>query len=326
MKKYFIILILIASAFFANAQESLMYSTQPLNKSLEQVEAETSGGIIIIEGGHIADARLEIYVRRNNTSSGKRSLTKAEAQELIEENYNLNIEERGRTLQVSARHKHSADNRHNPLSISFKIFVPTKISTQLHSSGGSIGLTKVTGNQKFSTAGGGLKIDQVGGTVDGETAGGSIRLSNSKGNIKMHTAGGSLLVDNCEGTIHLETAGGGIKADNVQGELYAHTAGGNLHLEKMSCSLDAGTSGGNINVSVSALGKYVKLNTAGGNISLDLPQGKGMDLDLSASHVSAGELNTFHGEIKRDKIEGTLNGGGIPVEAKGTGNISVEFR
>jgi hypothetical protein len=48
------------------------------------------------------------------------------------------------------------------LSISFKVFVPKNTSTDLSTSGGSISLTNLTGEQKFSTSGGSLNIDNVG--------------------------------------------------------------------------------------------------------------------------------------------------------------------
>jgi DUF4097 and DUF4098 domain-containing protein YvlB len=86
------------------------------------------------------------------------------------------------------------------LSISFKVFVLKNVSTDLSTSGGSINLTNLTGDQKFSTSGGSLHIDNVGGKIDGRTSGGSIHLENSRDDIDLSTSGGSIEASNCNGS------------------------------------------------------------------------------------------------------------------------------
>jgi hypothetical protein len=81
-------------------------------------------------------------------------------------------------------------------------------------------------------------------------------------------------------------------------------------------------------VQVDALGKYVTLTNSGGDIHLQLPRDKGVNLDVSGTRVSRGTtLNNFVGDVDEKHINGTLNGGGIPVKVRGSGGrVSLSFR
>jgi DUF4097 and DUF4098 domain-containing protein YvlB len=56
----------------------------------------------------------------------------------------------------------------------------------------------------------------------------------------------------------------------------------------------------------------LQLETSGGNISANIPSGLGMDLDLSADHIDT-KLQNFTGTSNKERINGQMNGGGIPV-------------
>ncbi len=96
----------------------------------------------------------------------------------------------------------------------------------------------------------------------------------------------------------------------------------------MACSLDASSSGGgNMNVTMTQLGKYLKLSTAGSGINLELPDKQGLDLSLHGSKIKFDPLNNFSGTKEDDEISGKLNGGGIPVTVRaGSGKIKLSFK
>jgi len=113
----------------------------------------------------------------------------------------------------------------------------------------------------------------------------------------------------------------------VEGELITHTSGGSIHLSDLSCSLETSTSGGNIDVSIKQFGKYVKISNSAGNIDLELPKGKGIDLDLSADKIKTDHLDNFNGKVDDDQVSGKLNGGGIPVRVSaGSGRINLGLK
>ena len=138
------------------------------------------------------------------------------------------------------------------------------------------------------------------------------------------TSGGSLKLTNLSGKIDAGTSGGSINGDNVSGTLSASTSGGSINLNNLSCSLETSTSGGHINVSIKQLGEYVKINNSGGNIDVRLPKDKGLDLSLRGDKIKVTPMNNFSGSTDDDRIDGKLNGGGIPVNVRaGSGRVSI---
>ena len=91
--------------------------------------------------------------------------------------------------------------------------------------------------------------------------------------------------------------------------------------------LIASTSGGSIDVAINTLGKYVKISNSGGNINLQLPANKGLDLQLRGNRVKAGTLNNFSGSVEEDDVNGKMNGGGTPVKVSaGSGTVYLSFK
>jgi len=344
MKKYLLSFAIACSIYTVKAQSNneTPYITKPLSgQGVQSVEVETSGGGITVKGGADGDARVEVYVRGNNN----RTFTKEEIQQMLADNYELTVTVENHKVVAKARNKRNINDWRKALNIGFKIYVPVNVSTDLTTSGGGITLSNVTGTQKFETSGGGLQLDHLAGKVHGTTSGGGIHLSDSKDEIDLTTSGGGIEANNCTGNIRLETSGGGLhlfnlggtvrattsgggaEGDNISGELAVHTSGGGVHLRNMSCSLDASTSGASIDVDITSLGKYVKLNNGGGNISLSIPSGKGIDLDLDGNRINTNRLDNFRGSQEEGRMKGTLNGGGIPVTVDaGGGKISLTMK
>jgi hypothetical protein len=343
MKKLISILLLSSVVFAVQAQKTLYLTKSLANESVKNVDAKTSGGSIEIAGGYSQDARIDVYVSPNGNNM---SLTKEEIQTKINEDYEFSVAVSDGKLTAIARPKHNFTNWRKALNISFKIFVPQNVSTDLSTSGGSISLSNLSGTEEFRTSGGSLTVEKLTGKINGETSGGSITVSDSKDDIDLGTSGGSIGATNCSGKIRLSTSGGSLtlhdlKGDikattsggsvngkNIEGELITSTSGGSVNLNALSCSLDASTSGGSLNVEIIEIGKYVKLNNSGGHIDLTIPKDKGYDLKLYGDKMDKNfTLNNFSGTVKENKIEGTVNGGGIPVTADASGGkIYLSFK
>jgi DUF4097 and DUF4098 domain-containing protein YvlB len=343
MNKIFSALFIACIAIPAFAQKTLYLTKSLPGESVNNVEAKTSGGSIDVSGGHTQDARLEVYVSPNGHIG---SLSKEEIDAKIKDDYDFSVDVSDGKLTVIARPKHNFRNWKKGLNISFKIFVPENVSTDLSTSGGGISLSNLSGTEEFRTSGGGLTLEKLSGKINGKTSGGGIRVSDSKDDIDLSTSGGGIDANNCTGNIRLSTSGGSIKLEQLKGEIKATTSGGSVHAKNIGgdldastsggsldlgalyCSLDASTSGGNIDAEITQVGKYVKLNNSGGHINLTIPKGKGYDLKLYADKMNRNfSLSNFSGTVKDNKIEGTINGGGIPITAEASGgkiNLSFE--
>ncbi len=335
----FLALVQLVSA--QNAFEKEPYLTQDLSgESIQNADVATSGGSLHVTAVALSEAKLEMYVTPNNSIS----ISKEEIKKRLEEDYVISIKVSQGKLTASARRKSNDWNWKKSLSISFKLYVPAKINTDLATSGGSIHLKGLDGSQDFKTSGGSLHAENCRGELDGATSGGSIHVSgcNSKvtmatsggsihasdciGEMDLATSGGSIDLDNLDGDIDAVTSGGSINADNIKGALTTATSGGSIRLKGMRCDIDAATSGGGVDVDVVELGKYIKLRNSSGSIDLTLPSSKGYDFDLKAQKINA-DLKNFSGSIiTENQIKGTLNGGGVLVEVKASsGRINIDF-
>ena len=344
MRKFFLLAFIATVSFFANAQNKEPYMTKSLsNESVKSTEVQTSGGSITVTGvSSAAETKVEVYVSSN--MGRENTLSKEEIEKRLQK-YDLNVSVSNNKLYAIAKSKERNMDWNKGLSISFKVFVLKNVSTDLSTSGGSISLANLTGDQKFSTSGGSLHIDNVGGNIDGRTSGGSIHLANSRDDIDLSTSGGSIEASNCDGKLRLSTSGGSLnlkdlKGDirattsggsvngrNISGELVTHTSGGGIHLYDLACSLEASNSGGSIDIEIKELGKYVKISNSGGGIDLQLPKNKGVDLDLSGGRIKTDQLGNFDGSIDDNSLQGKLNGGGVPVRVRSSsGRISLAFK
>lgn len=328
----------------AQSDDEKPYLIKPFaGASISKVDVETSGGGITLTGGDAAQTRVEVYVRGNN---GRR-LSSDEIAQRLQEYYTVKIELDGDKLYVSAKQKHDFNwSSGHSLSISFKVYAPTSVSSHLSTSGGGIAIRSLSGGtQDFTTSGGGLDVKDISGIIKGSTSGGGIDVENAsqdidlntsgggitahylKGKIRLETSGGGLELHDLSGDIRATTSGGGIEGDHVSGELITSTSGGGIDLREMACSLDASTSGGSVEVTMASLGKYIKLSSSSGNVDLRVPSGQGMNLNLEGDRVATSNLGSFNGTTESDHMKGTVNGGGIPVNLESSGGrVSVSAR
>lgn len=345
MKKYIASLLVVGVSLTSFAQQSSdePYMTKSLSsESIQNVTAKTSGGNISVAGVD-AQARIEVYIKPSN--SKYKDLTKEQLQQRLQEEYELTVSASNHTLTAIAKPKTNFKNWNNGLSISFKIYIPHKVSTDLSTSGGNISISDLSGKQDFSTSGGNLNVDKLTGNIKGRTSGGNINVTNcgdvvdlgtsggnitaenNKGNLKLTTSGGSLKLNALQGTVKATTSGGNVVGSDIGGELTASTSGGNVRLSGLTCSLETSTSGGNIDVNIASLGKYLTVSNSGGNIDIQMPKDKGATLKLYADKINVSSLENFKGDIEKDRVEGTLAGGGVPVTVHGSsGRITLTLK
>lgn len=266
---------------------------------------ETAGGGIDVTGYRGNEVVVEMYVREN----GGWSLFGSDDDDVEEalEDYTIDIRQDGSTIKATAERK-GRNWGNNNLSISFTVKVPVAMSCNLSTSGGSISVADVEGTHDIHTSGGSLNFDHISGTTDAHTSGGSININDYSGHIAANTSGGS------------------IRVDGTDGEAILKTSGGSINLEKIRGGIEARTSGGSIRAEVSELGKFVTLSTSGGSITATIPNGQGMDLDLSGNKVNT-QLKNFTGESEKNSINGSVNGGGVPVSMHTSGgSVTLDYQ
>jgi hypothetical protein len=335
-----LVTLILGSTVYAQKDGEPYLSKSLSKETVANVFARTSGGNILVAGVSASEARIEVYITSNNN----KTISKEEIKKRLEEDYKMTVEVTGNKLTAIAEPESSFNNWKQGLSISFKIYVPSNVSTDLSTSGGGIDLTNLSGTHNFSTSGGGLNLSKISGKTRGKTSGGGIIVKDSKDDITLSTSGGGIRASNCSGTLHLntsggrieledlngkieaETSGGPIRGENIRGSLYAHTSGGGIDLQKLACGLDASTSGGNMDVEIVEVVAAVTVNNSGGNINLEMPSNRGLDLRLRGEKINTVALTNFSGDHEDNRITGKVNGGGVDVNVSTSGSLTFSMK
>ena len=268
------------------------------------LNVKTSGGSIDVEAHSGNEVRVEVYVKKSSWDSwfGKDD----DIQEILEKEYTIDISKVGNAVSATADRKSKRWDS-NSLSVAFKVMVPSAISCNLQTSGGSISLYGVEGQQSVKTSGGGLTLEKISGDMEARTSGGGIKIADFSGVLSAHTSGGSINLEDAEGDLRVSTSGGSIRLYDIVG------------------SIDASTSGGSIDAEIKVLKDMLSLKTSGGSIRATIPEGLGLDLDLHGNRVNT-VLNNFSGTSDNHSIKGSINGGGIPVTMRTSGgSVTLDY-
>lgn len=267
------------------------------------LDVQTSGGHITVTGSSSNTVEVEMYVRKNG-----KNLTPDDTNL---EDWDIDISQSGQSIRAIAERKGSGWNwfgGQNKPSVSFVVYTPKNINSDLNTSGGHIKVGGLSGEQQIKTSGGHLELSTLTGTVNARTSGGHITVSDVQADLKARTSGGHIEAENSEGNLTFKTSGGHISLNNVAGTVEAHTSGGSIEADLIT------------------IGEFVDLKTSGGNVNITVPTDIGLNLDLKGSFVSS-NLQNFSGKAERNEIEGQINGGGPSISARTSGGtVSLAFR
>ncbi len=289
----------------ANAKMGLAQSTKDAYRVEKfsvsngvNIDVRTSGGSIKVIGKDTDEVTIEMYVRKR----GK--YIKGSDKDL--KGWDIDLSKSGNSVTAYAKRENGFSWNKNSVSVGFIVYAPKESKTNIKTSGGSIKIENLVGDQQGNTSGGSVSADNIKGELDLKTSGGSIKIADVTGDVKASTSGGRIEAKNVEGDVDLKSSGGSIGIESVGGSVIART------------------SGGSINAKIESPEDYIDLKTSGGSITITVPQDKGYDVDLDGNRVDA-SFDNFKGRVERNEMTGTLNGGGITLKAKTSGG-SIRLR
>ena len=191
-----------------------------------------------------------------------------------------------------------------------EVRIPEVYSVEIRTGGGSIELKEIGGHVRARTSGGSIELDEAEGPAELQTSGGSIHVQELRGDLRARTSGGRIRVSDVAGEVDVRTSGGPIKIDEVAGPVWARTSGGPI-----SARFSSDPEG--------------HLETSGGSIEVEYPEGASFDLDArtSGGRVRLEREIEIRGDISRGHVIGEVNGGdgGLTLRTSG-GNILIEAR
>lgn len=198
----------------------------------------------------------------------------------------------------------------------------------VETSGGNITVNSLTGNMQVKTSGGNIILKNSSFQGDVRTSGGNISFTDSKIHGDISTSGGDIEIDQAPEGAKVHTSGGDISINSAQKYVYAKTSGGDIQIKKVDGWIEARTSGGDIYAKMIGnpqTGKRdVTLNSSGGDITLYVPAGLSMNIDLKTNYNLrySNKKPVIESDFPLEKNqEGDNNN--ITLSAKGrTGNAS----
>jgi len=204
--------------------------------------------------------------------------------------------------------------------------------------GGEITLknSDVDGNVK--TMGGEVLMEDVTGDVKPSTMGGNVRQKNitrRSGEVRgrelnISTMGGEINVDDAPQGASLSTMGGAIHVHSAARFVKAKTMGGPVALDAVDGWIDASTMGGNVEATMtgdpSSGKRSVALTSMAGDITLSVPAGLSMDIDIELAYTEGHEGDyTIKSDfpVKQEvSPEWERNNGSPHKIIHGTGNVA----
>ena len=199
--------------------------------------------------------------------------------------------------------------------VRYIVKVPRKTELdRIESTNGHLHAEGTEGNARLKTTNGGVKLNSLRGLINATTTNGAVELRDVTGDAELHTTNGSIRTELHKGSVTAETTNGGVRlalaSTSPQKAIHAETTNGNVEISAPSLNgneIHAESTNGNITVRLPGSAKAtVRARTSNARVT--------SDLDV---------VTTFTNE-KKNRLEGTINGGGPLLELT-TSNGSVRL-
>ncbi|MCD4731475.1 MAG: DUF4097 domain-containing protein [Bacteroidales bacterium] len=281
----------------------------------------------------LSDGFIKVYPSESNKTevyfivekgNSLQKISKEELDPYVE----LIITQTNSDLDISIKHR--SNNRwkgwENSYNVSCEIYTPVETSCDLRSSDGDILVKGLSADQKCRTSDGDVIAAKINGNVSCTTSDGDVQIYNVTGNTTLATSDGDIKAENVEGDTKFVTSDGDVSLSNVTGTINARTSDGDILFSDCSGSVDAQTSDGDIEGSLFKLKHKLSIITSDGDIDITIPDGLSFNVKLKGSNLNVPLVN-FVGKTEEHLIQGTVRGGGIPVELLASdGRVTLTYK
>lgn len=269
------------------------------------------------------NGKMEVYyiVEKGNT------LMKISRKEL-EPHVELIITQSDSDIEISIKNRNNNNwkNWENQYNVSCEIYVPIETSCDLRSSDGDIKIKGLTANQKCITSDGDVYGSKITGQLSCTTSDGDVEIYYIQGMTTIATSDGDVKAETVEGDTKFVTSDGDIELYNITGTISARTSDGDITFTDCSGIVDAQTSDGDVKGNLFKLKNRLSVITSDGDIDVIIPDGLSFNVKLKGSDLSI-PLVEFSGKTEEHLIQGTVRGGGIPVELLASdGEVTLSYK
>jgi hypothetical protein len=305
----------------------------------ELLEIAVGDSDVEIVVGSSNEVHVEVWIEGRDMESAREYF----------EHQRFSVEQDGSTVRVRTDAKTSfrlnwRNWRDHP-QILTRVVVPERFQANLRTSDGDVRVGSLVGpSLTLDTSDGDIHADELeGDTITVETSDGDILLGiASADQINLRTSDGDIRARQLTGNVEAKTSDGDIRLDAVDSDVFsARTSDGDVTIDELLASQSSvRSSDGSINLrritgslDVSGSGDIrldladpatISVNSSDGDIDITAPGSLSADLYLRGDEVRVARAFNFRGELKDERAEGNINGGGQRIEAKSSdGDVTL---
>ena len=234
-----------------------------------------------------------VSISSRYTGWGRNHSTSLRFEISVPKKFNLDLDSRGGAFSISG-----VEGELEGTTMGGNMeFTGLKGKINFHTMGGKITLTKSEVDGEVKTNGGKVFLEDVVGNVNGHSMGGAVtyrnvtdRSGSGSGEVeKISSMGGAISVSDAPHGAEVSTMGGDIDVRSAAQFVKAKTMGGDINIDKVDGWVHAETMGGDVNVTMvgnpSEGKRDVTISSKGGDITLTVPPGLSMDVDITLAYT-----------------------------------------
>ena len=285
------------------------------------LDVQSGSGDINVHSGDSSSVLVRGRIRASNSWFNASGMSAEDRVKRLEEN--PPIEQSGNSIRIGRIQDQALRN----VSISYEVIVPKDTSVQSHTGSGDERVSDVSGPVRANTGSGNVTISSIGSEVRANAGSGNLEIRNVQGRTYAETGSGNTVATGIAGGFDARSGSGDITFEQTaSGSVRAETGSGNIHLRNVSGGVEAGAGSGDVEVQGKIASDW-RIHTGSGEVEVKLPSDAKFNIN---AHSSSGNVEVHHpvtmqGVLKKNHIEGTVNGGGTLLQVStGSGTIRVE--
>lgn len=317
----FSLLILLSVCSWASNVEGSFDRTLNVSSGTVDLDLRTGAGNITVRSGSGNTVSIHAKIQAHDNWLWNSGLSADERVKRLEAN--PPIEQNGNNIRIGYI---SDESLRNNVAISYDIVTPRDSRVRSSTGSGGQQISDIGGMVRASTGSGNLKLNNIGGEVHANTGSGSISVEDVKARAYTETGSGTIEAVRIAGGFYGRTGSGDIRFEQTApGDVEVRTGSGTIRLRNVRGRLQAGTGSGEIEAQGDIAGDW-RLHTGSGSIRVELPKQAKFDVDArsSSGSVTVDHPVTVQGTLRRNHIEGAVNGGGTKLDiSTASGSIHV---
>lgn len=297
-------------------------SAEPVRKTLQvspagKLTVRSDLGSVVVRGGSQESVELTVYREDGDAEELSFELAPTPEGVLLTSDYS------------GKRGLYGMES--NRLQVRYVLRLPTRYDLDIETEGGSITVQEIEGDVRAITNLGVLSFRSVRGSIFARAENGSLSVDRCIGDIDIQTQSGTAYVGGTRGDVQLKSLAGALHLNGHHGEVEASTGSGTIQIDDVTGPVVAKTKRGDIEARLAAGDlEELRLTTLDGAVTVQVPPGLGLDLDLESPHgkVRSAYPVTRAGEPAEDgpgkpMLRGEIQGGGAPLVVRATAGARV---